>query len=68
MPNFMEQGVRTASACLFVDAIIGKSVDEAKSMTGDDVIKLLGIPVSASRVTCVTLSLDCFKIAIGDLK
>lgn len=60
--------ISTASACLFVDAIIGKSIEEAKAMTGEDVIKLLGIPVSASRVTCVTLSMDCFKIAVGESK
>jgi len=65
--------ISTASASLFTDAIIGKSIDEAKKMTSEDVIKLLGIPVSASRITCVTLCMDCFHIAIdynaiGDVK
>lgn len=60
--------ISTASACLFLDNIIGKSVDEAKALRSEDLIKLLGIPVSASRITCVTLSMDCLKIAIGELK
>jgi len=55
--------ISTASACLFIDAIIGKTIDDAKKMTSDNVITLLGIPVSASRITCVTLSMDCLKIA-----
>ncbi len=56
--------ISTASASLLTDTIIGTTVADAASLSFEDMSKLLGIQVSSSRITCVTLSLDCLKLAL----
>ena len=56
--------ISTASICLLTDALVGKMVDDAKAFTSDDLRKLLGVPVSAARVSCMTLGLDCLRVAL----
>ncbi len=40
------------------------TLKDAAKLTSADVMKMLGVEVSASRITCVTLGLDCLKIAL----
>lgn len=46
-----------ASASLFIDHIIGKTVSAAERITAEKHLKLLGIPVSAGRINCALLPL-----------
>ncbi len=48
--------------------IEGKSVAEAKSLTQDDLLQILGVDVSMSRIKCATLVLTALKNALGSLQ
>jgi len=44
--------ISMASASMLTDRIAGKSMDEVKRLTQDDVMALLGIPLSPARIKC----------------
>src|SRR3989344_1847496 len=56
--------ISTASASMMTDKVKGKNIEEIKKMKKDDVLEMLGIPISAARLKCAILSLDTFKNAI----
>ncbi len=56
--------ISTASASMMTDKVKGKNINELMKMTKDDVLEMLGIPISAARLKCALLSLDTFKNAI----
>lgn len=56
--------ISTASASMMTDKLKGKSINEIKNMKKDDVLEMLGIPISAARLKCALLSMDTFKNAI----
>ncbi len=56
--------ISTASASMMADKIKGKNIDEIRKMKKEDVLEMLGIPISAARLKCAILSLDTFKNAI----
>lgn len=60
---FSGQGcsISQASADLLVESIIGKSLDEIRSLTKDDVLDLLGIELGPVRLKCALLSLKVLK-------
>jgi len=64
--RFTGQGcaISTASASLLTDSVKGKTLDQIKALTRDDVFALLGVPVSAARVKCALLSLKAIKAAV----
>jgi len=49
--------ISQASASLLTDEIKGKTLDQLKKLTKEDVYKLLGIPISVTRIRCALLSL-----------
>lgn len=53
--------ISQASADLLVESIRGKTVDEVKALTKDDVIELLGIDLGPVRLKCALLSLKVLK-------
>lgn len=53
--------ISQASADLLVEDIIGKSLEEVKAMTKDDVLDLLGIELGPVRLKCALLSLKVVK-------
>ena len=59
--KFRGQGcaISQASASLLTDAIKGKSLEEIKKIKQYDIMELLGITVSVTRLTCALLSLKC---------
>ncbi|MBI2446053.1 iron-sulfur cluster assembly scaffold protein [Candidatus Micrarchaeota archaeon] len=63
--KFTSQGcaISTAAASLLTESVKGKTLDEVKALTRDDVFALLGVPVSAARVKCALLSLKAIKSA-----
>ena len=56
--------ISQASASMLTEEIKGKSIDELNSMTKENILKLLGIPISPVRLKCALLSLDTLKNGI----
>ncbi|MFC2064833.1 Fe-S cluster assembly sulfur transfer protein SufU [Chloroflexota bacterium] len=53
--------ISQASADLLAESIIGKSVEEIKQLTREDVLELLGIELGPVRLKCALLSLKVLK-------
>lgn len=56
--------VSTASASLTTEEIKGKTVEEVKNITKDDILEMLGVELTTSRVKCATLVLEALQKAI----
>jgi len=55
--------ISQASTSMLTEHVKGKPLAEAKALDKDDVLKLLGIPVSPVRMKCATLGLNSLKSA-----
>lgn len=53
--------ISQASASLLTDAIKGKTLDEVKAYTSEELLDLVGVPLSMARVKCALLSLKVLK-------
>ncbi|NOY99646.1 MAG: SUF system NifU family Fe-S cluster assembly protein [Chloroflexi bacterium] len=53
--------ISQASADLLIESIHGKTLDEVKALTKDDVLELLGIELGPVRLKCALLSLKVLK-------
>lgn len=60
--------ISLASADMLLESLIGKTVEDAKQLTKQDVLDLLGIELSPVRLKCALLSLKVAKAAIYELK
>jgi len=60
--------ISQASADLLLETIQGKTLDEVKAMSKQDVIDLLGIDLSPVRLKCALLPLKVLKAAVYQLK
>ena len=56
--------ISVASASMLSDEIKGKNIDEVKNMTKEQILEMLGIPISPVRLKCALLSLDTLKNSI----
>lgn len=56
--------ISQASADLLLESIQGKSVDEVKQLTKEDVLELLGIELGPVRLKCALLSLKVLKAGV----
>jgi nitrogen fixation NifU-like protein len=59
--------ISQASADLLVESIVGKSLDEVKTLTKEDVLELLGIELGPVRLKCALLSLKVLKAGVYGL-
>lgn len=59
--------ISQASADLLLESIIGKSIDEIKQLTKQDVLDLLGIDLGPVRLKCALLSLKVVKAGVYGL-
>lgn len=60
--------VSQASASILTEMIEGKSLEELKALTKDDLLEEIGIPVSPARLKCALLSLNVLRSSIsGDV-
>ena len=59
--------ISQASADLLIEAIIGKSLDEVKALTRQDVLDLLGIELGPVRLKCALLPLKVLKAGVYGL-
>lgn len=56
--------ISIASASLLTDEVKGKTIEQVKNLSSENIIKMLNIPLSSVRIKCALLSLDTLKIAI----
>lgn len=59
--------ISQASADLLVESIIGKSLEEVKALTKENVLELLGIELGPVRLKCALLSLKVLKAGVYGL-
>ncbi|HKZ44859.1 MAG TPA: SUF system NifU family Fe-S cluster assembly protein [Anaerolineales bacterium] len=59
--------ISQASADLLAESIIGKSLEEIKNLTKEDVLELLGIELGPVRLKCALLSLKVLKAGVYGL-
>lgn len=59
--------ISQAAASMVGEELIGKTLDEVKSMDKDAILELLGIPISMSRMKCALLCLKVIKSAAYQL-
>ncbi len=57
--------VSQASASILTEMIEGKSLDELKALTKDDLLEEIGIPVSPARLKCALLSLNVLRASLS---
>jgi nitrogen fixation NifU-like protein len=53
--------ISQASASMLTESILGKSIEEVKAMTKDDILEMLGIELGPTRLKCALLSLKVVK-------
>lgn len=56
--------ISQASSDLLIESVIGKSVEDVKKMTKEDVLDLLGIELGPVRLKCALLPLKVIKAGI----
>ncbi|HET8522090.1 MAG TPA: SUF system NifU family Fe-S cluster assembly protein [Thermomicrobiales bacterium] len=56
--------VSQASTSILTEMVNGKSLDEVKALTKDDLLEEIGIPVSPARMKCALLGLKVLKAGI----
>lgn len=56
--------ISQASASMLTEAIQGKTLEEIKSLSKDDVLNMLGIPLGPVRIKCALLSLKVLKAGV----
>jgi nitrogen fixation NifU-like protein len=53
--------ISQASASMLSEAIVGKTLEELRSFSKDDVLEMLGIELGPVRLKCALLSLKVLK-------
>ena len=56
--------ISQASASMLTEKVKGKKIEIIKKLKKDEILEMLGIPISAARLKCALLSMDTFKNAI----
>ncbi len=59
--------ISQASADLLLESIVGKTLDEVKALSKEDVLDLLGIELGPVRLKCALLSLKVLKAGVYGL-
>lgn len=60
--------ISQASADLLIESIIGKTLDQVKGLTKQDILDLLGIELGPVRLKCALLSLKVLKAGVYGLE
>lgn len=56
--------VSIASSEIVTEEIIGKNIEDAEKITKEDILEMLGVELTTSRVKCATLVLEALQKAI----
>ena len=57
--------ISQASASLLSSHFVGKTVEEARNFTTENLLELLGIPLTPARLKCALLSLETLHKALA---
>ncbi len=60
--------ISQASASVLTEIVKGKSLDEVKNFSKEDMLNALGIPISPIRLKCALLGLKVLKAGIYGIK
>lgn len=60
--------ISQATASMLAEEILGKTVDEVRQLKRDDVLELIGFPLTINRMKCALLSLKTLMIGLYGLK
>src|SRR5688500_6501358 len=60
--------ISQAAASMLGDELIGKSIDEVKALDKQQLLDMIGIPLSMNRIKCALLSLKVVKAAAYKLE
>jgi nitrogen fixation NifU-like protein len=60
--------ISQATASMLGDEIIGKTLDEIRQISKEDVLELVGFPLTMNRVKCALLSLKTLNIGLYGLE
>lgn len=60
--------ISQASASMLTEAIVGKTLDELKSLDKQFILDMLGIPLGPVRLKCALLSLKVLKAGVYGIK
>jgi len=58
--------VSVSSSSKVTDFLKGKSLEEARELSKDDVLAMLGVELTTSRVKCATLVLEALQSALKE--
>lgn len=53
--------VSVASASSLTEAVKGKTIEEVKNLSKEDILDMLGVELTTSRIKCALLPLDTLK-------
>ena len=56
--------ISQASISMLTEIVKGKSIDKVKKLNRQDILKILGVPISPVRLKCAMLGLKVFKLAL----
>lgn len=59
--------ISQAAADLLMESIIGKTIEEVKQITKDDILDMLGLELGPVRLKCALLSLKVLKAGVYGL-
>jgi nitrogen fixation NifU-like protein len=60
--------ISQASADLLVESVVGKSLEEVRSISKQDILEMLGIDLGPVRLKCALLSLKVLKAGVYGLE
>ena len=60
--------ISMASADMLLETLIGKTIEDVKKLTKQDILDLLGIELSPVRLKCALLSLKVAKAAAYEME
>lgn len=58
--------VSVVSASILTEILVGKTISQAKEITKEELLSLIGVNLSTSRVKCATLALETLKKGIEE--
>jgi nitrogen fixation protein NifU and related proteins len=56
--------ISQASADLLIESVVGKTLDQVKALSKDDILEMLGIELGPVRLKCALLSLKVLKAGV----
>ena len=59
--------VTVASASILSEEVKGKSIEEVKKMKKEDLLDMMGVELTTSRVKCATLALEALQGMLEDM-